>query len=439
MEYRQGMYAGKKVTIMGLGLLGRALGDARFFAEEGAEVVVTDLKSAEELKSSLDELRDFSTISYSLGGHKLEDFRGRDLIVKNAGVPLDSPFVEEARKHGIPVEMDASLFDKLRPDAIIIGVTGTRGKSTTTTLLFEMLKSYFEPRGQRVWLGGNIRGTATLPLVREVKERDIVVMELDSWQLQGFGDAKISPHIAVFTNFMNDHLNYYKNNIERYFEDKAQIFAHQKQNDYLVSGEKVAHLIVAKYHGKLFHDPISVSPDAVPREWKLKIKGRHNLENIALAMRVAKIMNVPYEAIQKSVEAFGGVEGRLQFLRTVDGVEIYNDSNSTTPDAAIAGLAALAVKRNVVLIFGGADKSLDMSALFTAKTTGSDLIKKDFDKLPASVTREVAPDLESALAAARAHARPGDVILFSPGFASFGMFQNEYDRGDQFAKVVKSI
>src|SRR3989344_8267606 len=204
-------FKGKKITVMGLGLLGRGVGDVAFLAECGAELIVTDLKTKEQLKESLEKLAKFKGIKYVLGEHRLEDFRNRDFILKAAGVPLDSVYIEEAKKNNIPVEMSAALFAKFS-GLPIIGVTGTRGKSTVTHLIAHILES----AGKRVILGGNVRGVSNLQLLKEINppagRADVAVLELDSWQLQGFGEAKISPHISAFTNFMQDHLNYYKNN-----------------------------------------------------------------------------------------------------------------------------------------------------------------------------------------------------------------------------------
>jgi UDP-N-acetylmuramoylalanine--D-glutamate ligase len=227
-------FKNKKITVMGLGLLGRSIAYTKFLAECGADLTVTDLKTEEQLKTSLKELKKFKNIKYVLGKHNLADFKNRDMVIKSAGVPLDSPFINEARKNNIPIEMDASLFAKLAPEVMIIGVTGTRGKSMTTMLIYEILKSNEKSLKRKIYLGGNVRGGATLPLLSKVKEGDIVVLELDSWQLQGWGVAKISPHISVFTTFMRDHMNYYKNDEKRYFADKANIFKYQKKGDVLI-------------------------------------------------------------------------------------------------------------------------------------------------------------------------------------------------------------
>jgi UDP-N-acetylmuramoylalanine--D-glutamate ligase len=211
-------FKGKKITLMGLGLLGRGVGDAEFLAACGAELIVTDLKTAQELAPSIERLKKFDNIIYHLGGHQLEDFEDRDMVIRASNAPLDSPFIADAREHGIPVEMDASLFAKLSP-ATIVGITGTRGKSTVTHLIYEMARS----AGKNPFLGGNERGTATLPLLLKTDGASTIILELDSWQLQGFEDARASPHISVWTNFLPDHMNYYKGDMDRYFEDKAAI------------------------------------------------------------------------------------------------------------------------------------------------------------------------------------------------------------------------
>ena len=190
-------FRGKKITVMGLGLLGRGLGDVKFLAECDADLIVTDLKTEAQLASSLRGLGDFKNITYHLGGHDLADFANRDLILKAAGVPFDSPFIAAARQNGIPIVMSAALFVQLAaPLGVkIIGVTGTRGKSTVTHLIHHILQEGLNHsegvvgrtiRPKRIVLGGNVRGVSTLALLKEVKSGDLVVLELDSWHFQGF-------------------------------------------------------------------------------------------------------------------------------------------------------------------------------------------------------------------------------------------------------------
>ena len=439
-------FRGKKITIMGLGLLGRGVGDAEFLASAGAELIITDLKNEEELAPSLKYLKKFDNISYTFGKHDLKDFEHRDLILKAAGVPLDSPYIAHARKQNIPIEMSAALCARLslrlgsgQGGAIVIGITGTRGKSTTTHLIHHILKL----AGKHVHLGGNVRGVSTLALLSHLQPGDFLVLELDSWQLQGFGEQAMSPHIAVFTNFLSDHMNYYKGDEERYFEDKANIFKFQERGDYLVAGEEASHLIKQKYGGKL--KGTLIIPTSLPKQWKFKLVGEHNRVNAALAVEVAKMCTISEKTIRKALESFKSVAGRLELVRTLCGVHFYNDTTATTPDATLAALRALAKRRKVILIMGGADKSLDMTPLLrelprACKTilllagTGTEKIKN------AIIGKKAEFDsLQSALAGARATAKKGDIVLFSPAFASFGMFKNEFDRGDQFVEAVKRM
>jgi UDP-N-acetylmuramoylalanine--D-glutamate ligase len=428
-------FKGKRVTLMGLGLLGRGIGDARFLASQGAELIVTDLKSESELAQSLAELKEFPNSTYHLGGHRLEDFKDRDMIIKAAGVPLDSPYIAEAHANGVPVYMSTALFAKFAQEigATIVGVTGTRGKSTTAQLIAHILKETSE----KVLLGGNIRGISTLELLPQITQGTIVVLELDSWQLQGFGDLKISPHIAVFTNLLEDHLNYYKSDPEAYFWDKANIFTHQKNGDRLIVGAQVL--------GKIqkANPPISpVVPPPLPESWKLQLVGEHNKENAALAALALRMLGLSDEEIKSGLESFAPVEGRLQFVREVNGVKIYNDNNSTTPDATVAALDSFP-KEKVIVIAGGADKGLDTAALVQEMQkckkvlllagTGTDKIKSAF---PAALIYQ---GMSDAVKDAYAAASEGDVMLFSPGFASFGLFTNEYDRNDQFLAALTQL
>jgi len=415
---------------MGLGLLGRGVGDVKFLTHSGAKLIVTDLKSAKELTPSLRKLKKFKNIKYVLGCHRFEDFNGRDFILKAAGVPLDSPYIAAARKHGVPVEMSTTLFAKLAAGIMIVGVTGTRGKSTTAKLIYEILKQ----AGYRVWLGGNVRGVSTLAFLPKVRTGDIAVLELDSWQLQGFGEAKISPHIAVFTNFLSDHLNYYRGDAKRYFADKANIFRYQKQGDYLLVGQDLK--------------------KTVPKSWKIKLLGEHNLNNIALAIKTAEILDVPRGVIKKTVEHFRSVPGRLELVRVWRGIKIYNDTTATIPDATIAALRAVGQpkKKNIILIAGGADKNLDMTDLIEeipryCKTlillpgTGTKKFKmQKATRLPDGQEGRIASqNLKEAVEMAVRQAKRGDTILFSPAFASFGLFKNEFDRGKKFNQLVKSL
>jgi len=442
-NYKQ-QFKGKKITVMGLGLIGRGVGVTKFLAESGANLIVTDLKTKDQLSTSLKQLSKFKNIKYVLGEHRLEDFRDRDMIIKNTGVPLDSIYIEEAKKNGVSVEMDVSLFAKCAPSVMIVGVTGTRGKSMTTTLIYEILHANEKFLKRSVYVGGNLRGLTTLSLLKKVKAGDILVCELDSWMLQGFGEAKLSPHISVFTTFMPDHMNYYKNNMEKYFGDKANIFKYQKSIDTLVILPDMQKWIKKEdVKGKL----IIVDRKEVDT-WKFNVKGDHHRNNLACAVKVAEILGIPEIKIKKVVSKFEGLEGRTQLLKIYKGIKIYNDNNATTPEATIAGIEALkSNKKNIILICGGADKGLNLEnfvkivnenckSVVMIPGTGTERLNNNYE---IKIKNETGKDLNDIIKSALSQAKKGDIILFSPAFASFGMFNNEYERNDLFMKIIKKL
>ncbi len=440
-------FRGKSITVMGLGLLGRGVGDIEFLAKYAKEIIVTDLKTKKELKESVNKLKKYKNLRFVLGEHRSEDFEGRDFVLRAAGVPIDSPFIIHARKFGVPVYMSTALFSYLTK-AKIVGITGTRGKTTVTNMLHGILKSNYAKSKTKVFLGGNIQGMATLPLIEKTKRGDIVVLELDSWQLQGFADLKISPELSIFTTFMPDHLNYYKGNIRAYFQDKAGIFRFQKDRSIFLAGEQLCSLPVSltKLLPKSTH---FISERVLPKKVKLKVPGEHNRYNAAIAFSAARALKIPLKKVINALEKFGGVPGRLEYLKTYRRIKIYNDTTSTTPEALIVALEALGVSRNISLIMGGTDKGIDLSRLNSVLNshcsslsllsgTGTDRLIKE-KVIPADVPYKIFNNIRSAFVDALKKTPINGVVLLSPGFASFGMFKNEYDRGDQFVSVVNLL
>lgn len=432
-------FYGKKVTVMGLGLLGRGVGDTQFLAENSAELIVTDMKDQEALSESLKALTGYTGITYHLGAHVPTDFEKRDFIIKAAGVPFDSPYIAHAKSLDIPVYMSAALVSHIITKAnlgvTIIGITGTRGKSTVTQLVAHILAS----SGLRVFLGGNVRGVSNLPLLKALEEGDYLVLELDSWQLQGFADLKISPHISIFTSFLSDHMNYYKDNVEAYFNDKAAIFRHQKEYDVLIASPQAAEEI-----RKRDRDVSLTIPEAL--QFEMKLIGQHNQVAARLAYDAASQCGLSEEEIRSAIKTFPGVEGRLQdlgFFGKDKKIRVYNDNNATTGDATIAAIDAINETYNIkpILVIGGADKglsldSLEQSILVGVKACvfldGSGTARLT---LPKDHLYETIPEcLEKAFEIAH----DGDVILFSPAFASFSKdFNNEYEKNDAFVKEVE--
>lgn len=439
----------KKITVMGLGLLGRGVGDTLFLAECGADVLVTDLKSKEELASSVAQLEGFPNITFVLGEHRFEDFEDKDMILVAAGVPFDSPYLAHAKEHNVPLEMSAAIFARVS-QIPVVGVTGTRGKSTVAHMIHHVLSVV---TGEPILLGGNIRGVSNLQLLKSVKEDSIAVFELDSWQLQGFGWSEISPQIAVFTNFMEDHQNYYHNDMDAYFLDKANIFLYQEDHDVFITAPEVferAKKCALKKDITLGQEVILADASVLPEELLLRVPGLHNRLNAGLAYQALQALSLTDEEIIEGLATFPGVPGRLEYLRDINGVAVYNDNNSTTPQATIVGIEAVGdvEKKNVILIMGGADKGIDCTELLES-------IEKYVKKvllIPGTGTAALIPllnhrdaipyseagTLKEAIAEAIAVGLPDDVLLFSPAFASFGQYKNEYERNDEFVAIIES-
>ena len=411
----------KKVTIIGLGLHGGGVGIAKFFTRLGAKVLVTDLRSKEELKESLEQLEG-RPIKYVLGQHRPEDFINTDLVVKSPAVPDNSRYLEIARENKVPIETDIGIFFELCP-AKIIGVTGSKGKSTVATLIAKFL----ERKYSEVILAGNIR-TSVLGKLSKINKDSLVVLELSSWQLAGLESHHKSPHGALITNIMPDHLNRYQNMAE-YIEDKKLIFRWQKSKprknshdilggkDFLVLNydDKVVRSLAQEAKSKVFYysqgngtmlnleganwgafvkgekifmassaEPLMSSPVEpsfdqnksepardLPKPSKeeicpledIRLKGEHNISNVVAAISVAKLYNVSNKSIRKILSKFKGLEGRFELIKIINGVKYINDTAATIPEASLAALASFFSKKNIILIAGGADKNLDFNQL----------------------------------------------------------------------------
>lgn len=432
----------KKILIMGLGLYpkGSGVSAARFFADLGSRVTVTDLKKRKDLSSSIKLLSKYK-IRYVLGHHSKRDFIEADLIIKNPAVRKDSRFLEYVKRRNIPIETDISIFFKLCP-AKIIGITGTRGKSTTASLTYELLRS----ENKNVFLGGNIQNSP-LNFLDKLDKDSLVVLELSSWMLESLG--RRSPEIAVLTNIMPDHLNTYKN-MNEYIRAKALIFKYQKKEDLGVINydNQIAREVGKKIKVKKKWFSLKKKNKLNNYLKFVKLPGEHNLYNALAAINVASIFKVSDGNIRKTLEEFKGVPNRLEFIREINGVKFYNDTTATTPDAVIAALKALKSK-NIILIAGGTDKNLDykelagliadyVSVLVLLPGTATDKLRAHLIK-ESNLEPVTARNMKEAVLKAKEMAKKGDIILLSPGAASFGLFKNEFDRGEKFIKEVYPV
>ncbi|HKS70447.1 MAG TPA: UDP-N-acetylmuramoyl-L-alanine--D-glutamate ligase [Ktedonobacterales bacterium] len=450
---------GRRVLVMGLGVLGGGVSAARYAVGQGAKVTVTDLRPAEQLASSIAQL-DGLPIRYVLGQHDTSDFLAADVVVRNPNVRRDSPYLAAAREAGKRVEMEIAWFFRACPGRIA-GVTGTRGKSTTTTLLHAMLNE----AGLRPLLGGNLGGIETLALLPAMTPDRWVVLELGNWMLEGLHTIRRSPQVAVFTNLLPDHLNAY-DSMEDYGAAKSSIFRYQGAGDIAIFNADNAY--TARYATEAPSGEVWLyGPDRLA-SWRREtpddvhafgygdaicLRGAHNVGNVQAAALAAERIGIAPEVIRRTIAGFGPVEHRLEELRELDGVLYVNDSASTAPVAGIAALRSF--DRPIVLIAGGNSKNLDFTefAALAAERARHVIVLAGnaSDAFIEAVRAEAeqrgrgaivsgpTSDFTAAVAEARGRAMPGDVVLLSPGFTSFGMFRNEFDRGNQFRALVRAL
>lgn len=431
---------------MGLGIGGT--GAARFFARAGSRVTVTDKKPARELKPFLQKLKGLP-IRFALGKHRMRDFTDADLVIYSMGLRAaykrleDSPYLRAAMKHRVPLDTDIGIFFAQVPTKQIIGVTGTRGKSTTAALIAAMLKTKYPG----TVLAGNIR-TSVLEMLPNIKKGTPVVLELSSWQLEGLVRHEKSPHIAVITSIFQDHLNSYKN-FRAYLEAKKNILRYQEKGDWAVLNESLKqHAAFKSPCGKAGR--IWVLWRTLPR-WAslaLTLPGMHNRLNLAAALAVAKLYHIPKTGILRALKVFRGLEGRLEYAGAKRGMPFYNDTTATAPDAVMAAMRSFARPDRTVLIAGGVDKSLNYQplaeflsahppkALVLLPGTATDKLRK---YLISNIKYQIADSMREAVRFAWRMAEKGDTILLSPGAASFNLFKNEFDRGEQFVHEINKL
>ena len=464
----------KRVTVFGLGLNGGGVATVRFLAEHGVrEIIVTDAKRADELTSSIDRLKDIRGVTYILGEHREQDFVDVDMVIINPGIPWTNEHVQKAREANIPVEMDASIFFQLCP-CPIIGVTGSKGKTTTSTLIAAIL----EEAGKDV-ISVGIGQVPVLDALQHLTATSVVVFELSSWRLSSLQHIHMSPHIAVFTNLFPDHLNYY-GTMDAYARDKQLIFANQTAQDYAVYEESniliqnLAKNIVSKkalYNEQSSIDHASMSElrvyvdDAGNINAKIhnsfqkilnideiRMRGEHNRGNILAAITASLAFDVEVQSIQKAIVHFPGIEHRLEFVREKDGIQYYNDTAATVPEAAINAMKSF--EEPIILIAGGNNKKLDFENMartiqektkdcvfFSGEATDNILRLIEDSSKDSNVSKSYTQvkTMQDAVRIATQQATVGDVVLLSPGATSFGLFKNEFDRGEQYRDCVHKL
>ena len=437
---------GKRVAVLGLGVSNRPL--VRLLLEYGCAVSGGDRTEREKLDAEVLELEKLGCKLY-LGEHFYEEMTA-DVAFRTPGMHPDSPAVAALRNSGATITSEMEAFFEVCP-CDMIAVTGSDGKTTTTTLISEMLKA----EGKTVWLGGNI-GTPLLPLVRQMAKEDVAVVELSSFQLM---DMTRSPRVAVITNLAPNHLDVHKD-MDEYVEAKKNVYRHQNESGVLVVNADNA--ITAPLRGNgitrtfsrvgqgdvcLQNGVICRNGEAVLSGKDILIPGVHNIENYMAAIAAVEGL-VSDDTIRHVAGTFGGVEHRIELVRIKDGVRFYNDSIASSPSRTIAGLRSFEEK--VILIAGGYDKHIPydvlgpeicahVKKLFLGGATGP-LIRQAVEKCDGEKPEIVdCGDFTSAVHAAAKAAQPGDVVLMSPASAAFDQFKNFMVRGQYFKKLVMEM
>jgi len=452
---------GKRVLILGAARQGLAL--ARWLSLHGAHVMLSDMRSADELRLARESLAEFQ-IDWALGGHPLELLDSTDVLCLSGGVPVTLPIVAESVKRGIPLSNDSQIFMEVAP-CKTIGITGSAGKTTTTTLVGCMAKNAY---GDKAYIGGNI-GDPLINHVDSMKPDDVAILELSSFQLD---QMTISPNIAAILNITPNHLDRH-GTMEAYTVAKERILEFQSKDDVAVLGrdDNGAWNLRNKVKGRLFtfslheldedlsgaylHDGLLHLRDGnaylplILRE-KILLRGDHNVSNVLAAFTIGYAAGFPLDAMLEAVEEFRGVPHRLELVRELNGVRWYNDSMATAPERSMAAIRAF--DEPIVLLLGGRDKDLpweDLMQLAGERVDHVVLFGEAADKILKTAnnlrlggmrfTVARTDGLHDAVVKAAEVAESGDVVLLSPGGTSFDEFKDFAERGERFRTWVQEL
>ena len=449
----------RKVAIIGLGVSNLPLLD--YLYENKANVTIFDERNIDEIpKEVLDKMTQYN-FGFYFGNNSLENLKGFNIIFRSPSCLPTRPELQEEEKNGAIVTTEIEMLMKMAP-CKIIGVTGSDGKTTTTSLI----NSILQKANYNTFLGGNI-GTPLFTKLKDIKPDDIIVLELSSFQLMGM---EISPDIAVITNITPNHLNIHKDYNE-YIDAKKNIFKYQDENGIVVLNydNEITRKLAKDAKSKVIFFSSNeklengfIVDENVIKECEDKIRkhilsskdvllrGKHNYENIATALAATNTL-VDTDIAVQAIKEFKPVEHRLEFIKEIDGVKWYNDSVSSSPTRTIAGLYAF--HEDIVLIAGGYDKNLDYkpiakpilekvkSLILLGQTSGKifDAVKEESERQNKNIDIYICENLEETANLAKKVSRKGEVVLFSPASASFDMFKNFADRGNKFKNIVNSL
>ncbi|MEA1925995.1 MAG: UDP-N-acetylmuramoyl-L-alanine--D-glutamate ligase [Patescibacteria group bacterium] len=460
-------FKNKKVTVMGIGLHGGGVSMIKWLVKQGAKVIATDKRSEDDLKASIKEIKKLKNVTVVTEQHRMEDFTNVDMVVKNPAIPWSNKYIKMAIEHQVPVEMDSSLFFKLCESNNIIGITGTKGKTTTSALISKM----FKYEGLDV-VDVGIGQEPVMTKLEAITKKTWVVFEMSSWRCSALSRIEKSPHISLVTNIYQDHLNYY-DSLDDYISDKRNVLLFQKKDDISIFNfdDEMSKVLFEDAKGETIFFSLSPDPSAICsfiREGQIHlkkdekitavmptseivIKGSHNLYNACAMCAVGLSIGVSLESMKKTLKKFTGVVHRFETIDNIDGRKFINDATATTPESAIAGINS--VIGQIHLICGGSDKNLvldnfakkisetkNIKGIYLLKGTATAKLFKKIDEHGGiDKVLNTYDNIEQAVFDAFQKTQNGDTILLSPGLASFGMFANEFERGEKFINAVEKI
>lgn len=433
-------FLGKRIAVIGLGPHGEMVADVRFLIKSGALVSIYDLRSEARLKEHVVFLREIGLANYVCGSIPPEDLADMDLIILSHEYPRDSSFLKNIDPAKIPIEYPETLFFRLAPPVTVVGVMGSCGKSTVVSMLAPMLEETCESlEDQGFFVLDSESAGGIVAQLKKLKSGDIVLLRIAEGMMKELHGMRISPHVAIFTT---------RPGKGSYEESPFEILEYQTYNNFIVGSDEIIDAVKSRpteARAKMLRTKASF----MPADWVFQGKGAHDRDNAALALQAARLFKVSDEVAQDVLAAWKPLKGRLELVKKVKGVEFYNDSAAVSSFATEAGIRALGVEKNLVLVFGGIDSGSDYRSLYSfipehvhtiilLPGSGTMRERQTIERIN-HVHVISAPSLEEAARLALENAKKGDRVLFSPGFEAGGFDRSRKERGEHFVKAVRAL
>lgn len=433
-------FKGKRIAVVGLGPHGEMVADIEFLIKAGALVVVYDLRSEARLKNHIVFLRSVGLLSHICGFIPSEDLLDMDMIILSHEYPRTSSFLAPAQEKGVPIEYPETLFFKMAPAVTVVAIIGMVGKSTVLSMLRPMMEHVTGPdKEQQLFVIDPESEEGILIHLASIGSNDLVLIRVEESMSIELHAVRMSPHVAILTTIPGQ---------GTYTTSPFEILSYQTYNNFIVASDK----IIDSIHSSRFHARAKMfrtKASSIPADWQYAGKGSHDRDNAALALETAYIFKISTDVVREVLEKWRSLKGRIESVRKIKNVEFYNDTASISPHSTLVALRTLGGEKNVILIFGGADREADYKTLYEQLP----LNVHSIILVPGSGTMKVRPTLqamenikvfsvpsiEEGVNVALEQAQKGDRIIFSPGFGATGIDRSRKERGERFVKAVKGL